>query len=517
MSEAAVISNGQESFTWLSTSLSVVSDAVIGVNALGVIEFLNPVAETLLGSSSVIVRGRAASEVIRLYQQGTGRALSNPLAESLRLQAPVKAPPSSCLRGSGGREILVEGTAEPVRSPGGELLGSVFVFRDLAAQRQLEERMRQAQKSEVIGQLRAGIAHDFNNLMTIIIGFSDLLLSKTGKDASHSDSRESLLEVKGAAEKATLLTQQILALGRSQVLQMAVVDLNELVKNLEKTLGRVLGEKIRLKTQLDAKVPLVMADTVKIQEALLHLTVNATEAMPRGGDVLIRTRRLETEGTGKDARPELKAELSVSDSGTGMDEETLSRALEPHFTTKPGASGMGLPAVEGIARQFGGALQLESKPGQGVKAALTLPASAAQPRVTTKASPAPAKADAHEAILLVEDADRVRRLLARVLGEAGYTVFEANNGKAGLELCKQLEGKIQLIVTDVIMPEMSGPELIRAISNMKQQPRVLFLSGHTGDELERQGIKQNDYHFLQKPFLGEALLQKVREVLGEEK
>ncbi len=513
----AQVGNGMvedEAALWLSASLATVSDGVLGVGATGAVLFLNPVAETLLACSSPSARGRPVSEIMRLSHESTGRAISNPLLESLHTQTRAPLVPGCCLRGGNGREILIEGMAEPVRSPKGLLVGAVLVFRDLAPRRRLEEGLRQAQKSDAVGQLRGGIAHDFNNLMTVIIGFSEMLLRKVGPEAAPSEFLDPLNEIKTAAEKATRLTQQILALGRSQRLQMAIVDLNDLVASMEKTLGRVLGEQIQVTTQLAEDLPLVWIDPVQIQQVLLHLTVNAREALPEGGAVAITTCRLEERAEGKDSLPELKAQLIVADSGVGMDAETLAKAFEPCFSTKDGAKGMGLPVVQGILRQCGGTIRLESEPGRGAKAIITLPASAAQPTSSRPSAPEAATSAPCEAILLVEDAERVRRLLARILEEAGYKVFQAADGRAGLEFCRQNEGKIQLLVTDVIMPEMSGPELVKSLANMKLQPRVLFLSGYTRDELERQGIDQADYHFLQKPFLGDALLKKVRQVLG---
>ncbi len=410
--------------------------------------------------------------------------------------------------------MLIEGVAEPVRSPQGSLAGSLLVFRDLALRRRLEEGLRQAQKSDAVGQLRGGIAHDFNNLMTVIIGFSEMLLGNVGRDAAPAEFLEPLTEIKTAAEKATLLTQQLLALGRSQRLQMAIVDLNDLVSSMEKTLGRVLGEPIRVTTQLAEDLPLVWIDPVQIQQVLLHLTVNAREALPEGGNVVITTCRLEERAGGNDSLPELRAQLIVADSGMGMDAETLAHAFEPCFSTKDGAKGMGLPVVQGILRQCGGTIRLESESGRGAKAIVTLPASAVQPALARPSASETAAITPWECILLVEDAERVRKLLACILEEAGYKVYQAADGRAGLKFCLENEGKIQLLVTDVIMPEMSGPELVKALTNMKLQPRVLFLSGYTWDELARQGINQAEYHFLQKPFLGDALLKKVRQVLG---
>ena len=498
---------------WLSAALSSAGDAILGVNAQGRVLFLNPIAEKLLAITNATALGKPAGEIIRLTHESTGHIVPNPLVESLKGRSPVRVPPMSCLRGASGREILVEGVAEPVQSQRGELIGALLVFRDLAPRRRLEEGLRLAQKSDAVGQLRGGIAHDFNNLMTVVIGFSEMLLGKIRNKAAPPEFQESLLEIKLAAEKATLLTQQILALGRSQMLQMTHVDLNQVVASMEKTLGRVVGERVRVTTKLAADLPVVWADSVQIQQVLLHLTVNARDALPNGGELQFATRRLEA--AVQDAPPELKAELSVCDSGIGMDAETLARATEPFFTTKDGAKGMGLPVVEAILRHCGGTIHLESQPGKGTRAIVTLPASATQPAPAARPPIEPRRAVAGEAIVLVEDAERVRRLLARVLEDAGFKVYQAADGRAGLDLCRLHDGKIELLVTDVIMPEMSGPELVKSLTDMKHKPRVLFLSGYTGDELERQGIDQAQYHFLQKPFLGDALLKKVRQVLGE--
>ena len=499
---------------WLSATLAAAGDAVLGVSPQGRVLFLNPIAEKLLASTNAATVGKPVGEIMRLTHESTGRFVPNPLVESLNARAAVRIPPSSCLRGASGREILVEGVAEPVQSQRGILVGSLLVFRDMAPRRRLEEGLRLAQRSDAVGQLRGGIAHDFNNLMTVVIGFSEMLLGKIRNNAGAGEFQESLLEIKLAAEKATLLTQQILALGRSQLLQMTHVDLNQVVASMEKTLGRVVGERVRITTKLAPDLPVVWADSVQIQQVLLHLTVNARDALPKGGELQFVTRRLETNSPA--APPEVKAELSVCDSGIGMDAETLARAIEPFFTTKDGAKGMGLPVVEAILRHCGGTIHLESQPGQGAKAIVTLPASATQPAPATRPSTEGRRSAVGEAIVLVEDAERVRRLLARVLEEAGFKVFQAADGLAGLDLCRKHDGKIKLLVTDVIMPEMSGPELVKSLTEMKHKPRVLFLSGYTGDELERQGIDQVQYHFLQKPFLGDALLKKVREVLGEE-
>jgi signal transduction histidine kinase/CheY-like chemotaxis protein len=496
--------------------LAGVTDAVLAVDLEGRVQFLNAPAESMLGCERPAALGRVVDSLLPLSHERTGQPLINPVREALRLGAPVSIVPQCCLRGAGGQQFLIEGMVQPVNGSPAGLNGAVLVFRDLGPRRRLEAGMKQAQKSELVGQLRNGISHDLNNLLTIVIGFSDVLLSKIRGSKAIEGQEEALTEIKSAAQKAALLTQQILALGRDRHVQPTLVDLNDLLRSMEKTLGRIMGANIRISLQLADDVPLIFIDPLQMMQMIFHVCLNAREAIPQTGEIVFATRKAPDVGpaTGSPARD--RAELIVTDNGVGMDAETLARAREPFYTTKSENKGMGLAVVEELLHGAGGDLRLESEPGRGCRVIFSIPASDTQPGLPTaptKSSLAPVPS-AGGAILLVEDADRVRRLLTRVLQDAGYKVFHAANGRAGLELCHKHDGKIQLLITDVIMPEMNGPELVKSLKSMKQQPRVLFLSGYTGDELERQGLDPNRYHFLQKPFLGEALLRKVREVLG---
>jgi two-component system, cell cycle sensor histidine kinase and response regulator CckA len=502
-------------FAWLNAVLANVNDAVLATDAEGGLLFLNAPAATILGVEGFTTLGASVDTLLQLSHERTGQPLSNPVREALKLGAPVSIAPQTCLRGAGGKEYLIEGVAQPVHGAATEMTGALMVFRDLGPRRRLEESLRQSQKCELIGQLRDGISHDLNNLMTIVIGYSDVLLNKV-RGSGIAGLAEFLTEIKTAAQKATLLTQQVLALGRNRLVQPTLVNLNELLSSMEKTLGRVVGERIRITLKPAGDVPLVLIDPLQMMQMILHICLNSREAIAKSGEIVLATRKAPAAHPANGASVSARAELIITDNGTGMDAETLARAREPFYTTRAENKGMGLPVVERMLRAAGGELRLESEPGRGCTVIFSIPASAAQagPQpATVPSAPAPA-ANTGGTILLVEDAERVRRLLARVLEDAGYTVLHAADGRAGLELCHQYDGQIQLLITDVIMPEMSGPELVKSLTGMKQQPRVLFLSGYAGDELERQGLDHTRYHFLQKPFLGEALLRKVREVLG---
>ena len=503
-------------FTWLRAVLANINDAVLATDCEGRVQFLNAAAESILGQSSASAQGLAVDSLLTLTHERTGEPLTNLVREALKLAAPVSITPQSCLRGAGGREFLIEGVAQPVNGAGTGLMGALLVFRDLGPRRKLEEGLRQAQKSELIGQLRDGISHDLNNLMTVVIGFSDVLLSKIPRTNGGNTQVESLTEIKTAAQKAALLAQQIMVLGRTRQVQPTLVNLNEHLRSLEKTLGRIVGERIRIRLQLAGDVPLIVIDPLQLMQMVLHVCQNAREAIAQTGEIVLATRKAPPLHAANGSPAVERAELIVTDDGIGMDAQTLLQAHEPLFTTKSENKGMGLAVVEQILRTVDGILRLDSEPGQGCRVTLSFPASPSQPAPQATSAPAPASADSNPrgTILLVEDAERVRRLLARVLEDAGYTVYSAANGKEGLALCHEHDGKIQLLITDVIMPEMSGPELVKSLTAMKHLPRVLFLSGYTGDELERQGLDPGRYHFLQKPFLGEALLRKVKEVLA---
>jgi two-component system cell cycle sensor histidine kinase/response regulator CckA len=380
----------------------------------------------------------------------------------------------------------------------------------------LEEQFRQAQKMEAVGRLAGGVAHDFNNLLTVITGYSDMLLASRDLHEGH---RTALQEIRRSAERGGALTQQLLAFSRRQPLEARALRTNDLVLQIEKMLRRVIGEDIEFITVPAAAEDTVLADGGRLEQVIMNLVVNARDAMPSGGKLTIETGNV-TLNEGVPAKqlgvkPGRYVVISVSDTGTGMDESTQSHLFEPFFTTKsPGrGTGLGLATAYGIIRQSGGAIGVVSKLGKGTTARIYLRLAEAVPKpaeaVTAIASPLTGA----ETVLLVEDEARVRKLMLDVLTARGYKVLEASRGREAIRMAKSHAGEIDLAVVDVVMPEMSGPDLIRQIMPVRPQMRVLYISGYTEEAMVHHGIPESGIAFLQKPFLPDAMLRKVREVL----
>jgi signal transduction histidine kinase/ActR/RegA family two-component response regulator len=384
----------------------------------------------------------------------------------------------------------------------------------------LEEQFRQAQKMEAVGRLAGGVAHDFNNLLTVITGYSDLLLAKPDLPEQF---RTALEQIRRSAERGGALTHQLLAFSRRQPLEARTVHLNELIIHIEGMLRRLIGEDVELVTIPAASQDAVTADPGRLEQVIMNLAVNARDAMPNGGTLAIETG---TAVLGEAyAAPQLGVQpgayvvVSVSDTGIGMDSATKSHLFEPFFTTKsPGrGTGLGLATAYGIIRQSGGAIQFESELGQGTVARIYLPlAEERRPAAAAKA-PAHGLLSGVETVLVVEDEARVRKLIIDVLSGRGYKVVEATRGEEAIRLCKANKGAIQLAVIDVVMPEMSGPEMARQITPICPGIRLLYISGYTDEAIMHHGIPQSGVAFLQKPFLPDALLRKVREVLDSRK
>ena len=380
----------------------------------------------------------------------------------------------------------------------------------------LEEQFRQAQKMEAVGRLAGGVAHDFNNLLTVITGYSDLLLA--GTDLKESQ-RTALQEVRRSAERGGALTNQLLAFSRRQPLQSRMVHLNELVLQIEQLLRRLIGEDVDLVTIPAANPDAVVADPGRLEQVIMNLAVNARDAMPDGGKLTIETGTLQIKETLAAQQLGVKTgrfvTIGVTDTGTGMDEETQSHLFEPFFTTKNAArgTGLGLATAYGIIRQSGGAIAFSTELGRGTSACIYLPLAADHGESVPEFRTTGERLTGAETILLVEDETRVRKLIADVLAGRGYRVLEAPRGADAIRLCRMHRGKIDLAVVDVVMPEMSGPELVRQIAATEPQMRVLYISGYTEEAMVHHGIERSGAAFLQKPFMPDALARKVREVL----
>jgi two-component system cell cycle sensor histidine kinase/response regulator CckA len=398
--------------------------------------------------------------------------------------------------------------------------GIIINLRDVTEQSALEEELRQAQKMESVGQLAGGVAHDFNNLLTVIAGRTDFLLASSNLD---SEQQTDLAEIKKASERAAELTRQLLAFSRKQLLQPRVLDLNRAMGEVEPMLRRLIGEDIQIRIIAGDRLGNVTADPGQLQQILLNLALNARDAMPSGGTITLQTANQTIRGGGGAAvggnsthiDPGEYVVLQVSDTGMGMDESTQRRIFEPFFTTKGQGrgTGLGLSTVYGIVKQSGAAISVVSAPGAGATFSVYFPRTdgfaLAQSAERDVASPL----SGTETILLVEDEPAVRNLVERVLNSRGYQVLSAGHGGDALQLAQAREGEIALVLTDIVMPAMSGRELVDALRSTRPDVRVLYMSGYTDDEIVRRGLHDPSMSFIQKPFTAENLALQVRKVL----
>src|SRR5438105_8556730 len=387
------------------------------------------------------------------------------------------------------------------------------------ALRQSEERLRQAQKMEAVGRLAGGVAHDFNNLLTVITSYSDLLLEDLGPA---DPKRDDVQQIRKAAEGAAALTRQLLAFSRQQVLQPKALDLKATVAGTEKLLKRLIGEDIQLTTFLAPDLGVVKADPGQIEQIISNLAVNARDAMPSGGRLTIEAANVDMDETyvrgHAPAGPGRYVMLALSDTGIGMDQQTKARIFEPFFTTKePGkGTGLGLATVYGIVKQSGGFIWVYSEPAHGTSFKVYLPrvaepAEPAEPAATATATAEPTGGT--ETVLVVEDAASVRMVTRQVLERVGYVVLEAPNGETALRLAAKHHGPIQLLLTDVVMPGLSGRQLAEQLAKLRPDMKVLYTSGYADHAIVHHGILDSGIAYLQKPFTPEALGRRVRQVL----
>ena len=411
------------------------------------------------------------------------------------------------------RHILAR-TSE-VRGPDGNRTGLVGSNIDITERAQLEAQLLQAQKMESVGLLAGGVAHDFNNLLTVIGGFTDLALSDL---AANDPMRENLQEIAQAARRAAALTRQLLAFSRRQILQPVVLDLNIVIGEMENMLRRLIGEDVELVVSLAPDLGAVMADAGQMEQVLMNLTVNAQDAMPGGGRLSITTRNVELQASDTADLPSVKpgpyVMVTVRDDGTGMDAATRARIFEPFFTTKElgRGTGLGLSTVYGIVKQSGGSIWVESAPGEGTTFTLYFPIER-QPVAPARRTGPTATVRGAETILVVEDEDALRRVVTRALGSAGYTVHAASSGAEALEILERLGAKVDLMLTDMVMPGMSGATLATRVAALYPSVRVLLTSGYADEATADRDVLNVGIPFIGKPFRTDDLSRKIREVL----
>jgi len=401
----------------------------------------------------------------------------------------------------------------------GRLVAILGIGRDVTERVQLEQQLRQAQKMEAVGRLAGGVAHDFNNILTAITGYADLL----AEDLPAGDPRrQDAAEIRKAAERAAGLTRQLLAFSRQQVLQSRVLDPNALVSELEKMLHRLLGEDVRLATRLPPGVGHVKADPGQLEQVIMNLVVNSRDAMPNGGQLTIETANVELdEAYAREhypARPGPYVMVAVSDTGTGMNDEVQAHLFEPFFTTKERGkgTGLGLATVYGIVQQSGGFIWVYSELGHGTTFKIYLPRvdepTGATARETARETPV---VGGTETVLLAEDEAPVRAVARQVLERHGYTVLEAPSAEAALDVAERYSGTIHLLLTDVIMPGLSGRDLAVRLATLRPEARVIYMSGYTDDAITRHGVLEPGLAYVQKPFTPDIIARKVREVLDK--
>jgi len=406
----------------------------------------------------------------------------------------------------------------PIKNERGEITNFLIIKEDITGRKNLEEQFLHAQKMEAIGRFAGGIAHDFNNMMTAVIGFSDYLISHL----KEGDATRSIIkQIKNAGTRAASLTKQLLTFSREQVIQIQFIDLNNVIKDIKQMLKQLLGEDIDLLTALNTRFAMVKADKSQIEQIIMNLAVNARDAMPDGGKLIIETSKIELDEDyctqWIDIQPGKYLMLSVSDNGCGIDKETQQHIFEPFFTTKEigDGTGLGLSTVYGIVKQNNGYIHVYSELEKGTTFKIYFPYTIEESKTDTEGTEEISKESlkGSETVLVAEDEELVRQIIANTLNDNGYKVIEASNGKEALTICGKYEGKIHLLITDVIMPGIQGPSLAKKILSMCPEISVLFISGYTNGAAEKLELLEYENYFLEKPFTPNKLLSKIREIL----
>ena len=423
---------------------------------------------------------------------------------------------------AGASDFLIKGRLTRLAPAIERELREAALRRERELEREaLEDRLRQSHKLEGIGRLAGGIAHDFNNLLTAIIGYTEMVLDQIGPDKPISKDLE---EIRRASDRAVALTRQLLAFSRKQTLKVTPMDLNGIIVSMRNMLERLISEEIAIRSQLSQRLPPILADRVQLEQVVMNLIMNAKDAMPRGGVITIDTRVVDADAvesaTHERVAPGRYVALIITDTGQGMDNATQSRIFEPFFTTKGAGegTGLGLATVYGVVQQLWGHIAVSSEIGQGTTFSLYFPESneaATQPGEQPRRGISAPLAAGREVILVVEDQRGVRQLATRILTRHGYTVLEAADAVEAIEIAAKAAQVLDLVVSDVVMPGMGGPELVARVRTLRPATKVLYMSGYTGDDLSRRIGLESHAAVLEKPFSASDLLWAVRDVLDE--
>ncbi len=502
-----------EELVWLKTAVEAAVNGIVIVDPAGVILWANPAFSRMTGYAVTELIGQHT----RLLKSGVQ---DDGFYENLwtTVTAGQVWRGVLCNRRKDGSQYTEEMTITPIRDKKGTVTAFVALKEDITDKQRLQSQLQQSQKLEAIGQLAGGVAHDFNNLLTVISGYSEMLLATLPpQDAK----RDFVRAINDAAERAAGLTRQLLAFSRKSILEPKVLDPNDLVRETEKMLRRLIGDDVMLASVLAPDVHRVKIDAGQMSQVLMNLAVNARDAMPTGGKLTIETKNVDLDeshaGGHQPLKPGRYVLIAVSDTGSGMTPEVKARLFEPFFTTKGmgRGTGLGLAVVQGIVRQSGGQIEVYSELGLGTTFKIYLPAAPEDEKIPAVPEPSHSNLRGPEVVCLVEDDDNVRNLARLAVQDKGYVVLHACSAKDALNVLERHPGPIDMLVTDVVMPGISGRELADIFKSKFSTIKILYTSGYTDDTVVRHGILEAEVAFLQKPYTPASLIKKVRQVLDQ--
>jgi len=494
--------------------LNSAGEGIYGIDIEGRATFVNPAAAAMLGYPADALVGKKMHEVT-LVKPGDAPPVKSgecPLYKAFE-EGKNRVDLNETFYRKDGSSFPVECSGTPIRERD-KIVGTVMTFRDVSGEHQLEEQLRQSQKMDAVGQLAGGVAHDFNNLLQVILNYADFLSEDLGDDPRAADVKA----IRTSGERAAKLVSQLLSFSRKEVTNPVPLDLSTVIRDMNELLRRTIRSNIDMKAELSPSLRTTLMDPQHVQQLLVNLVVNARDAMPDGGKLTISTANVEVDEEFARIHPGLTPGqsvcLAVSDTGCGMTEEVSSRVFEPFYTTKPRGSGtgLGLSTVYGIVKAAEGHISVYSEPELGTVFKVYLPATDQAAVESVPGTASPTAAGRGETVLVAEDEDKVRELVERILTNNGYEVMVAPSGSDALEFSRSYQGPIHLLVSDLIMPGLSGTELSRAINGSRPEMRTIYMSGYPDDVLDHHGLETGK-RYLPKPFTAASLLSKVREIL----
>jgi len=501
----------------LGTMLECISHAVIATDTHGYVRRMNEAAEELVARTLFEAEGMRLRDLIRLKNGKSGEDLGFRTDTMVSGDFRIGISDNTVLVRHDGERIPVSGTGAAIRDDDDTLIGSVLVLRNVKEEVELLAMFQHAQKMEAVGQLAGGIAHDYNNMLTIILGYCEMLFQSLDKD---SPIRKQVDNIHKAGSRAAQLTRKLLTFSRKQITDVEAFNPNDVLDNVRPLIRGVISEDIDIEIISAEDVQRILFDPSQLEQILINMVINARDAMPEGGRLTIKTANVDLDEAYAKAHPDVKAGafvmLAVSDSGIGMSAETRSRVFEPFFTTKEKGkgTGLGLPMVYGLVKQAGGHIWVYSELGLGTTFKIYFPVAPAGEVSGREEDGRPElRYTGHETILLVEDDQDVRQLVKSSLEAEGFEVLEAHGGLQALERCAAHDGPIHVLLSDVVMPGMSGPDLGRAIRQQRSGIRMLFMSGYLGENVVRQDLLKQGDAFIEKPFSPQALISTIRELL----